>query len=98
MGDGSPDYSSKAAVPNLWIEYEGTATTVKATVTFAGTSASLYIENTGDTNNLLYSLDGGTTWATLVPGQNKGVDVAQAYALVKSGASTTTYSIEVTYG
>jgi len=98
MASGSPDWTSRAATPNLWEEVNGTVNTVGVIITFSGTASSIYIENTGDTNNLLYSLDAGVSFGILVPGQNKSIDVSQASVILVSAAATTDYVVEITYG
>jgi len=98
MSFGSPDYTNRNAAPTGWQPISDTATVTPATITFDGVTVSVYVENTGDTNNLYYSLDSGTNWVELVPGQNKGLDIAASDIQLKTLASTTTYLVEVTYG
>lgn len=77
--------------PEHW---DGTAGAAPATVTFSDTTRSIMIDNTGDTNDLLFSLDGGTKFKTLPPESSISIACDRADMEVKTaGAPTTTYEI-----
>lgn len=77
--------------PEHW---NGTAGAAPATVTFSKKSRSILFDNTGDTNALLFSLDGGTKFKTLPPESSICVNCDRTTVVVKTaGAPTTTYEI-----
>jgi len=47
--------------------YTGTVGAAGTTITFTNSTKSVTIRNTHDSNNLEYSIDGGTTWLLLGP-------------------------------
>ena len=78
-------------LPQHW---NGTAVAAPATITFTKNSRSILIDNTGDTNALLFSLDGGTKWKTLPPESSINLSCDRTTIQVKTAAApTTTYEI-----
>lgn len=47
--------------------YTGTVGVGGTTITFSNATKSITVRNTHDSNNLEYSIDGGTTWLLLGP-------------------------------
>ena len=77
--------------------FNGTANITPADVDFNNVSGSILIHNTGVTNDLLVSFDGGTTFKTIPTESSLGYDdVNMKKVVVKTNAGTTTYEIVVT--
>jgi len=77
--------------PEHW---NGTAGAAPTTVTFSDISRNIMIDNTGDTNALLFSLDGGTKFKTLPAESSISLMCDRTTMVVKTaGAPTTTYEI-----
>ena len=87
------DASIEAMIGGVPEQFNGTATDVAATITPAAKTRSLLIDNTGVTNNLLFSLAGGV-YKTLPPEASISLFVDVTSFLVKCAAGlTTTYEI-----
>jgi hypothetical protein len=74
-------------LPQHW---NGTATDVAATVTFTATSRSILFDNIGDTNDLYFSLDGGTKWKKMGPESSISIMCDRTTIQVKCAAGLTT--------
>lgn len=83
-----------ASTGDDWVKQTDSASTSATALAVGdvGTEGDLFIKNTGDTNNLILSLDGGSTWPiSIEPGKSNLVSVGTAGApWVKTLASTTT--------
>jgi len=72
----------------------GTAMLLAATVTFAGTTKHIQIENMDTTaKNILVSFDGGTNWRTVQPGYILDIDCAIANLKIKASADGCLYEL-----
>ena len=68
--------------------------------TFTGSATAtttVYIENTHATQNLFVSFNGGTSYKTLVPGQNYSIDIKTTFIIVYGSGVATTYEISYVY-
>ena len=85
---------SEIAIPK---HFNGTANTTPAVVNFNNVSGSILIHNTGVTEDLLVSFDGGVNFKT-IPAENVlGYDdINLKKVSVKTSTGTTTYEIVVT--
>ncbi|KKM79447.1 hypothetical protein LCGC14_1349800 [marine sediment metagenome] len=85
---------SQTAIPK---HFNGTANTTPADVDFSNVSGSILIHNTGVTEDLLVSLDGGANFKT-IPSENVlGYDdINLKKVVVKTSTGTTTYEIIIT--
>lgn len=93
-----------ASCGGLAVHLNGTATTTPEDVEIAANgkneiSTSLVIQNrdTGGTNDLLVSLDGGSDFFTIEYGTPLHLQVALEAVTVKSSAGTVDYEIIATY-
>jgi uncharacterized protein YaiE (UPF0345 family) len=73
--------------------YNGTGMLVAATVTFAGATKHIQIENMDTVKNILVSFDGGTNWRTVQPGYILDVDCAIATLKIKASADNCNYEL-----
>jgi len=72
----------------------GTAMLLAATVTFAGTTKHIQIENMDTTaKNILVSFDGGTNWKTVQPGYILDIDCAITTLKIKASADNCNYEL-----
>jgi hypothetical protein len=79
-------------------QYSGTATTTPTKIELPRLGFRLRVKNTGATNALGLSLDGGKTFYPIAPtgseeGSEFAEDVLVHYFWIRAEASTTTYSI-----
>ena len=74
----------------------GDATTIAADIDFDPETSAIYILNNGDINDLLYSIDNGTTWLLLAPGISIERFYRTAKLKLKSSTDTTGYQVEYT--
>ena len=73
--------------------YNGTATTTPTRVDLRkGPSQRFVITNTGATNALQISFDGGRTFFSIAPGATLREDILCHFFFIQSGAATTTYT------
>jgi hypothetical protein len=83
-----------------YVDQTGTATVTGTVLQIGdvGTEGNLQIKNTGDTNNLLISLDGGTTYPIVIkPGITNLISVGTLGTIFqKSSAATTTFEYFLT--
>ena len=85
---------SEVAIPK---HFNGTANTTPADVDFNNVTGSILIHNTGDTNDLLVSLDGGVNFKTIPAETSFGYEkINIKKVVVKTSILTTTYEIVVT--
>ncbi|KKL81601.1 hypothetical protein LCGC14_1993140 [marine sediment metagenome] len=85
---------SEVAIPK---HFNGTANTTPADVAFNNVSGSILIHNTGVTEDLLVSLDGGANFKTMPPETVLGYDTINLKkVVVKTSTGTTTYEIIIT--
>lgn len=76
--------------------FNGTATVVPATITFAAKSKSILIENTNAAvNPLQVSFDGGVTYKRVRQNQTIGLEVELNSIMVRTPSLTTSYEIVV---
>ena len=73
--------------------YNGTANLIKATITFAGTTKHVQIENMDAAKILYISFDAGTKWRTIQPGYIVDLDCAVASLDIKASADGCLYEI-----
>jgi len=81
------------------LQFNGTATTTPATVTFNNeVSTSIFVQNVDNgANNILVSFDGGTTFKTLANMWDFiSVDVNMTSVVIKTSAGSKLYEIVVT--
>ena len=71
----------------------GTANILAATVTFAGTTKHVQIENMDTVKNLLVSFDAGVNWRTVQPGYILDIDCAIAGLQIKASADNCLYEL-----
>ena len=85
------------SLDNVPKHFNGTATVTPADVDFNNVTGSLLVHNTGVTNDLLVSLDGGTTFKTIPTESVLGFEeINLKKVVVKTNAATTTFEIVVT--
>lgn len=91
---------SSTSTGDDFVGQTGTATTTGTAIPVGdiGTEGLLSIKNTGDTNNLLISLDGGTTYPIVIkPGLANLISVGTLGAIYqKSSAATTPFEYFLT--
>lgn len=75
---------------NVVEHFNGTATTVPATLNFAAYSKSILLHNTGS-EGLLVSFDGGVNFKTLNSGISLAMEVRLNSMVVKAATTSTTY-------
>ena len=73
--------------------YNNTANLIAVTVTFAGTTKHVQIENMDTVKNILVSFDGGTNWRTIQPGYILDIDCAIANLKIKASADGCLYEL-----
>ncbi len=85
---------SETTIPK---HFNGTANTTPADVDFNNVSGSILIHNTGVTQDLLVSLDGGANFKTIPSETILGYDAINLKkVVVKTSTETTTYEIIIT--
>jgi len=73
--------------------YNNTANLISTTVTFAGTTKHVQIENMDSVKNILVSFDSGTNWKTVQPGYILDIDCAIANLKIKASADGCLYEL-----
>lgn len=73
--------------------YNGTANIASATVTFAGTTKHVQVENMDGTKDIYVSFDSGANLRTIQPGNVLDVDCAVASLDIKASADGCSYEI-----
>lgn len=93
-------FGSSTSTGDDFVYSTGTAGTVAGAIEYSvvGSSGLLLIKNTGATNNLLVSLDGGSTFPVIIlPGHANLISTDPAGEVqVKTASSTTTYEAFLT--
>ena len=75
------------------LHYNGNAMLVKATVSFAGTTKHVQIENMDGVKDLLVSFDSELNWKTIQPGYILDIDCAITSLDIKASADNCLYEI-----
>jgi hypothetical protein len=81
-----------------WVNYDGTTTGGATVTTIEPTSNALSVELALDSDqpeSLLYSLNGGSSWMTLQPGETTCKDCDQATVKLKSVTDAVNYRCNI---
>ena len=73
--------------------YNGNGMLIAATVTFAGTTKHVQIENMDTIKNILVSFDAGVNWRTVQPEYILDIDCAIASLQIKASADNCLYEL-----
>lgn len=76
--------------------YNGTANIISATVTFAGTTKSIFIDNLDLVKDIFVSFDGGVNIKTIPSGENLSLDTAIGSLDITASADGASYQILTT--
>lgn len=76
--------------------YNGTANVISATVNFAATTKSFYIENLHATNDLFVSFDSGVSTFKIPSGESLSLDTAITSVDVSASVDGTNYQLLTT--
>lgn len=94
VGDEKTHHGARRvyAVGNEPEQFSGTVGTTPAdTVTFTRKTAEFWVQNTHGANNILVSMDGGTTWWTIAPSGDVKFPARVASIQIKGSDANTTY-------
>ena len=73
--------------------YNGSVGTTPVTVTFTGSTKSIFIENTNGGKELFVSFDGGTNWKRIRPNSALGLDGSTPTINMKGSGTGVSYEI-----